>query len=115
MSSHFKTRRIEAFSFVVSLIARSDSSQLLARPAPARSETRLATASKMLISASMVLSISFLLSPSELFDGRQSNLLPSSVLNVRERLQEFFATAVPMFLLLFFESTIVEVDKVPGD
>jgi hypothetical protein len=54
MSSHFKTRSIEAFSFVVSLIARSDSSQLLARQAPARSETRLAAASKMPIIAAMV-------------------------------------------------------------
>src|SRR5215471_5375089 len=38
-----------------------------------------------------------------------------SVFNVRQRIYEFLLTTVPMFFLLFFESAVVEIEKVPGD
>src|SRR5262249_9145134 len=34
---------------------------------------------------------------------------------MRHRIHEFFLTTVPMFFLLFFESALVEIEKVPGN
>src|SRR5262249_51547496 len=53
--------------------------------------------------------------------GRLSSALPNGLgcsiqlRNERQRIYEFFFTTVPMFVLLFFDSAVVEIDKVPGD
>src|SRR5262249_47744803 len=39
----------------------------------------------------------------------------TSLCNEREWIYEFFLTTVPMFFLLFFDSAVVEIDKVPCD
>ena len=38
-----------------------------------------------------------------------------SILKVRNRTWQFFLAAIPMMLLLLFDSGFIEVEKVPGD
>jgi len=64
---------------------------------------------KMLTSASPVHP-----SPFRTVQRKTIDLLLGSVVNVRDRIEEFFLAAVPMFFLLFFESAVVEIEKVPG-